>query len=231
MIKKKTYFFTIITSIILLAIVQNANAYNLSGYYLDLNNSPVYYSIYQDSYLLLEAFQTECIHCQNEYPILVDIYNNYHQDIEMLSLSVFSADTADDIKNYMQDSPMSWDVGIDSGYIQQTFSITGTPTIIIFDPDGNSIRKWVGEVDYATLSTAIESIIKSNTETTQSQATINNGDQGSMIGDIFASPIFQISTAIVIIIIIYVTFTGNKSNKVKQTKSKKTIEDLLDLDK
>lgn len=150
----------LITIIMSISLVIPVSSYSITGYYTDLQGNVVDFITFDGDYLLVEALQTDCIYCELQFPILQQIHGNYSSDIQILSLAVFSdSETLQDVIDFNNEFPASWSIGLDSGSYQDDYSIGGTPTILLFDPDGKVLHRFNELVSYDELSLSIENYV------------------------------------------------------------------------
>ena len=73
----------ILLSILIFILVNPVSAYSFSGYYTNLQGNIVDFNTFEGDYVLVEAFAVGCYYCEQQHPILVQIYNEYRQDIRI----------------------------------------------------------------------------------------------------------------------------------------------------
>jgi thiol-disulfide isomerase/thioredoxin len=212
-------------SLILLIFItsgSHTSAYLISDQYTNLNGDSVSFSIYDGSYLFVDAMATWCPHCQAQHTVLNQVYQEFSSEMNMLTLSVSSDDSLNDLKNFVADHNNPWDAGLDSDQsFGSSHNVQSYPTMILFTPTGGEITRWVGETSFSKLQSDLNYIIlNSIVETSQIQSSVSIGQVGgdssgsgsSIIGNLFGSPIFQAFLVISIILVIYVRSVGSPKN-------------------
>lgn len=92
----------------------------------------------KDKYVMLEFWASWCGPCRGEIPHLVKVHNKY-KDFQIISISVDDKDS--DWKKAMKEEGMVWTQlrnpdGL-KGVVQEVYNITGVPTCILLDKEGN----------------------------------------------------------------------------------------------
>lgn len=217
--KTKNYLIIAFSLLILFSAIPSSG-YNINLSYTNTNSQNVNYSVYEGNLLLVEGFWTGCIHCQREYPIIKQVYDNYGSQIKMLSLAIWNTafrsdgDTVDTIKQWVIDYPSSWDVGVDLvGNFKDQYKISATPTLILFSRQGDQLYKWTsGERTYKEITDVLDYYLSFTdvSSSTTPPYTPTTSDNGSVIGNLFGSPIFRVVLFTVLIFLIYFKATGGK---------------------
>lgn len=92
----------------------------------------------KDKYVMLEFWASWCGPCRGEIPHLVKVHNKY-KDFQIISISVDDKDS--DWQKAMKEEGMVWTQlrnpdGL-KGVVQEVYNITGVPTCILLDKEGN----------------------------------------------------------------------------------------------
>ncbi|MDH5404243.1 MAG: TlpA family protein disulfide reductase [Candidatus Heimdallarchaeota archaeon] len=197
---------SILTITIFLTLPFSTNGYSLTGSYRNLQNADVEYANYEGSYLFLEAMDIDCGACQAQHGDLKELHTSHGSKMSMVSVSVNfigTADTLDRISEFTAEHPTTWAIGMDTdNYIRTTFGVDSTPQMFLFNPDGNVIRKWVGQTSLERLQSDIDVLLAGGTLEDGITAS-NDGSDSSIIGRIFASPVFKMVFFIGIILMLY----------------------------
>lgn len=197
----------------LLILTTNASGYQLNGYYTNLSGDVVDFKVFDGNYVLIEAFEVGCKFCEKQHPILKQIFNDYWEKISILSLAVFpDIDSLDDVIANEIDYPTSWRIGLDSGNFKDDYSIGGTPTLLLFDPEGRVIQRWNELADYDELSGAIDAYVVQDSEI-PTETEITDSPQGSIFSDIIENPIVRMTGIILVVGIIYFKFGISSGSK------------------
>ena len=134
-------------------------AYSLEGSYTNLEDQNVKFERFKGIPLFLEAFSTECSHCLDQHPELVRIYNEFKNTVSMLSLTVDADDDIAKLLEYNISYPTSWEMGRNLDSTLERFNIKYTPTMILFDSEGNYANCWIGFTEYSILNFEINSFL------------------------------------------------------------------------
>ena len=197
----------------LLILTSNASGYQLSGYYTNLSGDVVDFNVFDGKYVLIEAFAVGCYYCELQHPILVQIFSDYWEKISILSLAVFpDSDSLDDVIANEIEYPTSWRIGVDSGNFKDDYSIGGTPTLLLFDPEGNVIQRWNELADYDELAAAIDTYVIQDSEI-PTETGITDSPQGSILSDIIENPIVRMTGIILVVGFVYYKFGVSSGSK------------------
>lgn len=190
--------------------------YNINATYQDLSSNEINFNQYSGKFLFVEAFATWCPHCQNEHSVLVQVWNQFNNSIQMLSLSTSDKDNLQTIQDYNKTYPTTWDLGFDnSHYFQNTYQIDGYPSMVLFNKNGNFAACFVGERDFNFLKQQITSFISNPNNYTQVNA--GNGKCPSANNNLLSSPIVIIGSVFTLLVIIFYII-DNKRNRTNQNK-------------
>ena len=106
---------------------------------------------------MLEFMSTTCPHCANEAPRLAAVWKRFGSAITMISISVNTEDTNEVLKDYAtaHDSPWVW--AMDTANVASAYGVSGVPTIVIIDRNGQIAYVNSGETAEETLTHQIQS--------------------------------------------------------------------------
>ena len=118
--------------------------------------------------VVVNFWGTWCGPCRREIPELVKLYDEYRaKGIEIVSLAL--RDTPDKVDTYTAQAGMKWVMLMGDRNIATRYRISGVPTTIFYDRDGNQARvqdqngqtvdRFVGPRSYATFKAAFDSIL------------------------------------------------------------------------
>ncbi|MEW6411097.1 MAG: TlpA disulfide reductase family protein [Candidatus Zixiibacteriota bacterium] len=110
--------------------------------------------------VVLNFWGTWCPPCRKEIPDLVKVYNEYTSDqIEMIGLAV--RDSPENVRTFSEQNGMNWIMLMGDQNLGIRYGITGVPTTIFIDRNGNEIGRFVGPRDYQTFKDAFELALRS----------------------------------------------------------------------
>lgn len=118
--------------------------------------------------LVINFWGTWCPPCRKEIPELVKLYKEYKpKGIEIVSLAV--KDSPDKVAEFASKAGMEWIMLIDDRETSTKFRVTGVPSTLFFDRDGNltkvidynglEVERFVGPRPYEVFKEAFESIL------------------------------------------------------------------------
>ncbi len=208
---KKIQIFTVLLVFMAFSGLNRGIAYEINLSYFDLQQNAVSFDKYEGDWLFVEVFSHDCPHCHNQHPDLIKLFDARSSQLQMLSLAI-SRNTPQEVQAFMQTYPIYWDVGIDAqNSFSSKYGVSGTPTMILFDPLGFPADSWVGETPYSTLLAEIDSFLSGeNTQRISNAKLVGNPPESSnsLIGSLFGNPIFQAGLTMTLLILIYFRLTG-----------------------
>jgi peroxiredoxin len=122
----------------------------------------------QGKWTLVMVWSTYCRICRTEYPGMSDFHDRHKDtDAKVLGISVDGYDQIEYVREYVKNSPMTFDsligepITIASIYKAATEEpFTGTPTYLMFNPKGELVAHNPGQLRVE----AIETYIRENAE-------------------------------------------------------------------
>lgn len=113
----------------------------------DLNGKPLSLSSLKGKYIVLDFWGSWCGWCIKGIPQMKEYYKKYSGKFEILGIAC--GDTVEKWKKAVEDNTLPWlnvindeEGGTD---ISNTYAVTGYPTKIVIDPDGNIAKIITGE--------------------------------------------------------------------------------------
>jgi peroxiredoxin len=111
----------------------------------DMNGESVHLASYKGKIILLNFWATWCPPCKVEIPDLIELQEQYKDDIVVLGFSV--DDTAEQLKPFAEEYRMNYPILVGLGHenIQEAYGpMWGIPVTIIIDRDGTIAKKQSG---------------------------------------------------------------------------------------
>jgi len=108
--------------------------------------------------VMVNFWATSCVTCVKEMPQMVETYNKYKdQGLDFVAVAM-SYDPPNYVLNYAQTRNLPFKVALDvQGDLAKSFNdVKLTPTTYVIDKDGNIIKRYVGEPDFAALHLLLE---------------------------------------------------------------------------
>lgn len=110
--------------------------------------------------VIINFWGTWCPPCRREIPDLVLLYDEYSaKGIEMLGLAV--KDQPDKVAAFTKEHGMNWVMMMADNNLAIRYRITGVPTTIFLDRNGNEVGRFIGPQDHETFKKAFELILQS----------------------------------------------------------------------
>jgi len=133
--------------------------------------------------VLLDMFYSQCPHCEEHAPHVVEFYNQYRQrGFTVLGLATDRPEKSDDVKKFMNKAKITYPVGYITTEVIAYYADStnqGVPQMILFGTDGKMVKRLIGwNADVGKeLKTAIESqLAKQPTVKPGSKASSKSGN-------------------------------------------------------
>lgn len=108
--------------------------------------------------VMVNFWATSCTTCIKEMPQMVQTYNKYKdRGLDFVAVAM-SYDPPNYVLNYAQTRNLPFKVALDTeGNVAKSFDdVKLTPTTYVIDKEGNIIKRYVGEPDFAALHQLLE---------------------------------------------------------------------------
>jgi peroxiredoxin len=108
--------------------------------------------------VMVNFWATSCVTCIKEMPAMVETYNKFKaQGLEFVAVAM-SYDPPNYVVNYTETRKLPFKVAVDSGGdIARAFGdVALTPTTFVIDKDGQIIKRYVGEPEWASLHALLQ---------------------------------------------------------------------------
>lgn len=116
---------------------------------LKIENGKIIFTDYPNKIVLLSFFTTWCPPCKAEIPNLIALQNNYKNDVVVVSVLLEEMKTNDEIKSFIKDFNINYQVINSSDSMEVAKSLGGIksiPTMFLIDRNNNIFQKYVGIV-------------------------------------------------------------------------------------
>jgi len=156
MFKKILSLLSTLAVVSVLAACGGDNAPQVS--YVTIEGKTIAPADYQGQVMLVNFWATSCTTCVKEMPDIVDTYNKYKdQGFKTIAVAM-SYDRPDYVVNFAETRKLPFDVALDvNGKIAKAFhDVKITPTTYVINRQGQIIKTYVGEPDFAALHSLIE---------------------------------------------------------------------------
>lgn len=108
--------------------------------------------------VMINFWATSCTTCVKEMPQMVETYNKYKdKGLDFIAVAM-SYDPPNYVLNYAQTRNLPFKVALDTqGDVAKAFEdVKLTPTTYVIDKNGNIVKRYVGEPDFAALHRLLE---------------------------------------------------------------------------
>jgi thiol-disulfide isomerase/thioredoxin len=94
--------------------------------------------------VLLDFWATWCAPCRESIPHLVQLYKTYRQSgLEVVGMNVDRGDV-DTVRRFVKSMNIPYPIIIASEELERNYGVTGLPTTILIDKEGNIRQKFMG---------------------------------------------------------------------------------------
>jgi peroxiredoxin len=98
--------------------------------------------------VLLDFFWSQCAHCRDHAPHMVELYNELSKrGLVILGLATDTQDKSADVKAFMRDLKINYPVGFITNELVAYYTDShnhGVPQMVLFGPDGKMARRLIG---------------------------------------------------------------------------------------
>ena len=111
--------------------------------------------------VMVNFWATSCTTCVHEMPQMVETYNKYKEKgLDFVAVAM-SYDPPNYVLNYAQTRNLPFKVALDvQGDLAKAFGdVKLTPTTYVIDKNGNIIKRYVGEPEFAELHRLLETAL------------------------------------------------------------------------
>jgi peroxiredoxin len=126
--------------------------------FIGLNGEKISSESLRGKVVMVNFWATSCTTCVHEMPQMVQTYNKYKdKGLEFVAVAM-SYDPPNYVLNYAQTRSLPFKVALDTkGDIAKSFGdVKLTPTTYVIDKNGNIIKRYVGEPEFASLHQLLE---------------------------------------------------------------------------
>ncbi len=130
---------------------------------LKLENEKIVLKDYPNKIVLLNFFTTWCPACKAEIPSLTKLQSDYKHDFVVVSILLEEMKTNDEIKAFMKEFNINYDVINSSEGIEVARGLGGIksiPTMFLVDKNHNIFQKYVGLIKTEIIEINIKKVIK-----------------------------------------------------------------------
>jgi peroxiredoxin len=108
--------------------------------------------------VMVNFWATSCVTCVKEMPEMVETYNKYKDKGMDFVAVAMSYDPPNYVLNYAETRKLPFKVALDTqGELAKSFGdVKLTPTTFVIDKNGNVIKRYLGEPDFAALHQLLE---------------------------------------------------------------------------
>jgi peroxiredoxin len=125
----------------------------------DLDGHDVQLQSYRGSQpVWINFWQSSCIHCVNEMPIIERVYQRY-KDRGVAVLGVNVDQDPDAVAQFIQDNGYDWTFLLDDGTVSGQYCVTNVPTHLFIDQEGRIRSILVGQMNAAQMQAELDQLL------------------------------------------------------------------------
>ncbi len=126
----------------------------------DLEDNIVSLSYYSDKVVLINFWQTTCSWCQDELPLLDELYKNY-KDNGLVVLAINIGEEKEKVLQLVEEKGFTFPVLLDrEAEVAKKFLISNLPTNYIINPNGSISAMHIGYMEYRQMESYIEAAFR-----------------------------------------------------------------------
>jgi len=114
--------------------------------------------------VLLDMFYSQCPHCRDHAPHVVEFYNEFKpRGFTVLGLATDRAEKVADVRSFMRDLKINYPVGFVTTDVIAYFVDShnhSVPQMMLFGTDGKMLKRWIGWSD--TIGKELRTLIEGN---------------------------------------------------------------------
>lgn len=115
-----------------------------------VDKSKVKLSSLRGKVVILDFFWSQCSHCRDHAPHVVELYNKYKGQLSVLGLATDGPEKVGDVKAFMRDLKITYPVGYISTELIAYYTDAhnhGVPQVVIFGTNGKMVKRLIGWSD------------------------------------------------------------------------------------
>lgn len=113
-----------------------------------VDKSKIKLSSLRGKVVLLDFFWTQCAHCRDHAPHVVELYNQYKgKNFAVVGLATDGAAKVGDVKAFMRDTKINYPVGYISTELVAYYTDShnhGVPQMVLFGTNGKMVKRLIG---------------------------------------------------------------------------------------
>lgn len=126
--------------------------------FIDLQGQKISTQDLRGKVVIINFWATSCTTCVKEMPQMVDTYNKYSKDGLQFIAVAMAYDPPNYVLNFVETRKLPFTVSLDTqGKLAKAFDdVQLTPTTLVINKQGEILKKYVGEPDFAALHQLLE---------------------------------------------------------------------------
>ena len=151
----------IVIAIFSYAIYRPSNEIEISDFALtDLNGQTFKLSDFKGKVVILDFMATWCQPCLIETGNLIEIWNDYSDEVIIISIGADPSESEDQLRRFKEGFPeATWIWAMDTENLAYDYKILTVPTLFLLDQDGKIVSKHEGITDNQILIDEIENLL------------------------------------------------------------------------
>lgn len=108
-----------------------------------LDGEQISLSSLKGNVVLVDFWATWCPPCQRSIPVLITLYNKYH-DKGFTVLGISTSDSEDILKPFVKEKKIPYPILLGTNDVGRQYGVTGIPHMMIIDKKGKIVKTQVG---------------------------------------------------------------------------------------
>ena len=117
-------------------------------------------SDFRGKVVILDFFTTYCEPCKAEIGELKRLKSRFGAQVVIISISIYSGDTDDVLRDYAEEHGITWRVARDTANLADAYGVSAVPTLVIIDKEGYIRHKHVGFTSYEALENEVMELLE-----------------------------------------------------------------------
>lgn len=123
-------------------------------------------SDYQNKMVLIDFMSVTCVPCENFIPELIIVSEDFNESLVIISIDIDTSELPSDLLDFKTRNNATWDFAFDTDNLQEKYSVSIVPKIVLIDKEGFITFTKQGEITGETLREKIQDTLEGSAERT-----------------------------------------------------------------
>ena len=121
----------------------------------DIDGKEFSLSDHEGKVVVIDFMAVSCGPCNDAMPDLRSVYNEYEDDIVMISIDVWDQENEDQLRGFKEKHKADWIFAMDTDDLRVKYNVIGVPKVVIIDEEGGVTFSREGSVSRSKLSAEV----------------------------------------------------------------------------